>query len=66
MEILTSFLKELPLYTISRSLNSDNEKKGVELPKAEVNFHYVYIRYPKEIMKMEQHFSALQRWLQKL
>ena len=23
------------------------------------------IRYPKEIMKMEGHFSALQRWLQK-
>ena len=23
------------------------------------------IRYPKEIMKMERHFSALQRWLQK-
>ena len=22
------------------------------------------IRYPKEIMKMEQHFSGLQRWLQ--
>ena len=24
-----------------------------------------YIRYPKEIMKMERHFSVLQRWLQK-
>ena len=24
-----------------------------------------YIRYPKEIMKMERHISALQRWLQK-
>ena len=23
------------------------------------------IRYPKEIMKMEQHFSSLHRWLQK-
>ena len=22
-------------------------------------------KYPKEIMKMERHFSALQRWLQK-
>ena len=29
--------------------------------------HYVqlYIRHPKEIMKMEQHFSVLQLWLQK-
>ena len=26
---------------------------------------YVLIRYQKEIMKMERHFSALQRWLQK-
>ena len=25
----------------------------------------MYIRYPKEIMKMERHFSTLQRWLQK-
>ena len=25
----------------------------------------MYIRYPKEIMKMERHFSVLQRWLQK-
>ena len=25
----------------------------------------IQIRYPKEIMKMEQHFSMLQRWLQK-
>ena len=25
----------------------------------------IYSRYPKEIMKMEQHFSALQCWLQK-
>ena len=24
-----------------------------------------YIRYPKAIMKMELHFSGLQRWLQK-
>ena len=24
-----------------------------------------YIRYPKEIMEMERHFSGLQRWLQK-
>ena len=24
-----------------------------------------YIRYPKVIMKMERHFSVLQRWLQK-
>ena len=24
-----------------------------------------YIRYPKEILKMERHFSGLQRWLQK-
>ena len=24
-----------------------------------------HTRYPKEIMKMEQHFSTLQRWLQK-
>ena len=26
---------------------------------------YVFIRYPKEIMKMERDFSGLQRWLQK-
>ena len=26
---------------------------------------YMKIRYPKEIMKMERHFSALQCWLQK-
>ena len=25
----------------------------------------INIRYPKEIMKMERHFNALQRWLQK-
>ena len=25
----------------------------------------LYIRYPKEIMKMERHFSAFQHWLQK-
>ena len=25
----------------------------------------VYFRYPKEIMKMEQEFSGIQRWLQK-
>ena len=25
----------------------------------------VFIRHPKEIIKMERHFSALQRWLQK-
>ena len=24
-----------------------------------------YIRYPKEIMKMKQHFSMLQHWLKK-
>ena len=27
--------------------------------------YYVHSRYPKEIVKMERHFSALQRWLQK-
>ena len=27
--------------------------------------YVMYSRYPKEIMKMEQHFSTLQRWLQK-
>ena len=25
----------------------------------------IFIRYPKEIMKMVRHFSVLQRWLQK-
>ena len=27
-------------------------------------FQLIITRYPKEIMKMEQHFSGLQRWLQ--
>ena len=36
-------------------------------PGAKEYYNSIYKlgRYPKEIMKMEQHFSMLQRWLQK-
>ena len=35
------------------------------IPKRVIYCHDMYVRYPKEIMKMERHFSALQRCLQK-
>ena len=53
----------LQLASISSGLHP--EQKHEYQSQRESRYVWLLGRYPKQIMKMERHFSGLQRWLQK-
>ena len=50
---------------LNRTLNDIWNQPYLPADEGRLLIAYVRLRYPKEIMKMERHFSGLQRWLQK-
>ena len=57
---------QIEFWDVIKNLNSIRFKKRSDQGWYHILIYLLFrIRYPKEIMKMEQHFSTLQRWLQK-